>query len=626
MPWQPPQLRLPLPLSLKQHHLHLVLEGVPRQQPLQKLLRRNQRRRNRHPSPPTEGTLRQPPPLLLLAHQNRQNRGNRRLSPLLENAPLGLPKNPVERHPEVESAVETALLESLLKPEAYPHKPQRVEMEQTHISWVFLTGDTVYKIKKPVNFGFLDFSTLEKRHFYCQEEVRLNKRLSPEIYLGVAPIVKAGNALVMEAEGQPVEYAVKMKQLPREKIMKALLIQDKVEQKDVVRLAEIIAAFHAKAASSPEITREGGMDSTRQNIEDNFSQTEKYIGISISRQHYQETRDHALSFMKEKASLFQQRIAQGHIRDCHGDLHSGQIFITNSIHILDCIEFNNRFRYIDVASDIAFLAMDLDLYGRPDLSMLLIDHYLEKTHDEEVRQLLPFYKSYRAYVRGKVTSFRLDEPAIPEQEKRELVFTAKRYFNLAHGYAVNKRQPTLFITFGLAGTGKSTTSEELRQKTGAALISSDVVRKSLARIPLTERRPEAFSQGIYSQEFTRKTYDALFQQADRWLRVGRSVILDASFIKAEERQRAQETAQKANAQFTVVECRSKEAALRGRLEERTARGDSPSDGRWEIYLAQKQRVEPIAEAVSPRHWVIDNSGSLENTAQQLQERLEEYFL
>ena len=319
------------------------------------------------------------------------------------------------------------------------------------------------------------------------------------------------------------------------------------------------------------------------------------------------------------------RISEGRIRDCHGDLHSGQIFLTDGVHILDCIEFNKRFRYCDVASDIAFLAMDLDSFGRPDLSWHLMVRYLAEAHDDDVRQVLDFYKCYRAYVRGKVTSFRLDEPGLPEKERAESIFAARRYFHLAHSYAVNNRRPTLFISFGLVGTGKSTIAEGLRRMTGAALVASDLVRKRLAGVPVTERHLEAPNQGIYLPEFTRRTYDELFRQAESWLRVGRSVILDASFAKATERGTARQLARKVNADFVLVECQSNENVLRRRLEERAARGDSPSDGRWEIYLAQKQSVDQVSEPMSLQHWTIDNSGSLDDTTRQIQTKLEEVW-
>ncbi|MFC2050270.1 phosphotransferase [Chloroflexota bacterium] len=331
-------------------------------------------------------------------------------------------------------AKQPALVQALLKPETYPHSPKKVELVQTQMSFLFLTGDYVYKVKKPVDLGFLDYTTLEKRRFFCQQETELNRRLCPEIYLEVVPIVSSRGQIRLGGGGEIVEYAVKMKQLPAERMMDRLLPQDLVTEKMVVRVAEKLASFHDKARTSPEISAYGKLDAITINTEENFTQTEKYMGISISDQKYHGIKAYTNEFLKSNKPLFQKRIDSGRIRDCHGDLHAAHVCISNGIYIYDCIEFNDRFRYGDVASEVAFLAMDLDRFKQADLSQAFANAYASLSQDKELLQLLNFYKCYRAYVRGKVESFKFDDPYVSEEEKTSALAAAKRYFELAESY------------------------------------------------------------------------------------------------------------------------------------------------------------------------------------------------
>lgn len=305
---------------------------------------------------------------------------------------------------------------------------------QTQMSFVFLTGDYVYKVKKPVDLGFLDYTTLEKRRFFCHQEIELNRRLSPDTYLEVASIVRREGQIHIGGKGETIEYAVKMKQLPREQMMDSLLPLNRVTEDMVVNVAEKLAAFHDKAVTSPEISAYGKLETIMTNTEENFTQTEKYIDISIPSSRYQHIKAYTDKFIKLNKSPFDRRVKSDRIRDCHGDLHAAHICFSNGIHIYDCIEFNDRFRYGDVASEVAFLAMDIDRYQRADLSQAFVNAYVRLSQDEEILQLLNFYKCYRAYVRGKVESFKLDDPYIPEEEKVRVLDIAKRYFELAESY------------------------------------------------------------------------------------------------------------------------------------------------------------------------------------------------
>ncbi len=325
------------------------------------------------------------------------------------------------------------LIQALLDPKAYPEPPQQVELVQTQISYVLLAGEYVYKIKKPVDMGFLDYTTLEKRLYYCKKEVELNRRLCADAYLGVVPITKEKDWII-GGKGEAKEYAVKMRRLPQDAMMDTLLRQNKVTPAMVEKVARILVAFHKKAATNKEITRLGGIEAVVQNTSENFSQTEKYFGVIIEPPTYQRIKSYTENFIKANRALFLKRMAAGRVRDGHGDLHAAHICFYKGVCIYDCIEFIDRLRYTDVAADIAFLAMDLDHYGRQDLSGIFIDAYVSQSGDKELLKLLNFYKCYRAYVRGKVGCFQYDDQYISAAEKEKIAANARSYFELAESY------------------------------------------------------------------------------------------------------------------------------------------------------------------------------------------------
>jgi aminoglycoside phosphotransferase family enzyme/predicted kinase len=510
------------------------------------------------------------------------------------------------------------LVRALLEPRAYPEVPGKIELLQTQMSFVFLTDEFVYKVKKAVNLGYLDYTTEEKRQFYCQKEVELNRRLCPEVYLGVVPITRERGAIRIGGRGEVIEHAVKMRRLPQEAMMDVLLANNQVPSEMVTRVAQKLATFHQQAETSADISAFGQLSIIRQNTEENFTQTEKYFSTTISRDKYQHIKDYTDSFIEINAPLFQKRIARGRIRDCHGDLHAAHICFTNGICIYDCIEFNDRFRYCDVASEIAFLAMDLDHYGRADLSRSLVNAYVAESRDRELLELLNFYKCYRAYVRGKVESFKLDDPYIAPAEKRQTLEIASSYFDLA--YAYTRPRPVLFITTGLVGTGKTFLAQALAKRLGLVVISSDVIRKQLAGIPITEHRFEEFDSGIYSAEFSRKTYDKMFSEAKHILSDGGPVILDASFIKAGERLKAKRLAEEMGADFFIIECTLYEESIRKRLAQRREQ-EATSDGRWEIYEPQKRAFDPVVEASPQKHAIIDTSKPVEENIRQILDKM-----
>ncbi|MBI4303827.1 MAG: hypothetical protein HY665_05770 [Chloroflexi bacterium] len=328
----------------------------------------------------------------------------------------------------------TEMVEALQDPKAYPEPPQRVELMQTQMSFVFLAGNLVYKVKKPVNLGYLDYTTLDKRRLFCEREVELNRRLCSKAYLGVVPITRSDGRIQTEGKGEVIEYAVKMRHLPQEAMMNVLLASNKVSPDMLRDVARILSDFHHKAETNDAISAFGDIKMITQNTEENFSQTEKYVGRTVSHERYQRIKSYTEGFIAGNGSLFRRRVADGRIRDCHGDLHAAHICFAGGICIYDCIEFNDRFRYCDVASEVAFLSMDLDHYGRADLSRSFVDGYVAFSGDKEQLQLLDFYKCYRAYVRGKVEGFKLDDPYVSEAEKAKSLAAARSYFELAESY------------------------------------------------------------------------------------------------------------------------------------------------------------------------------------------------
>ena len=333
--------------------------------------------------------------------------------------------------------IQSEIVDALMDPQVYDEVVDDVSLVQTHVSFVFLSGDFVYKMKKAVNFGFLDFTTLEKRKYYCEKEVELNRRLCGDMYIGVVTINRS-NIIKVKGEGEVVEYLVKMRRIPENHMMAKLLDRGEVNEELIDKMADIIARFHSKAETNKRISSFGSIDVIKSNWKENFEQTHEFINRTISSREFKQLRDKTKSFMAQHKQLFNQRVRNKRIRDCHGDIHTSNIFISDRIYIFDAIEFNERFRYSDVAADLAFLAMDLDFKGKSELSTLLVDRYKRYSGDRMFSELLPFYKCYRAYVRGKVTSFMLKDSNIDSNERTEIVETAKRYFKLALNYIENK--------------------------------------------------------------------------------------------------------------------------------------------------------------------------------------------
>ncbi len=500
--------------------------------------------------------------------------------------------------------MKNGLLDAMKLPAFYPHAPKSVGMVQTHVSWVFLAEGLVYKVKKPVNLGFLDFSDLKKRRFFCEEELRLNRRLAPDVYLKVAPIhLSASGRYNLEGDGRVAEYAVVMKRLPEEGMGDHLLVEGELTEEILDRTAQTLAAFHAAAPTGGEVDEAGSVAAIRRNNEENFALMERYVGPVLTRLQFRFLSAYAERFLARHAALFKKRVAAGRIRDGHGDLHLENLCIVDGRPVIfDCIEFSPRFRFGDVAGEAAFLCMDLDFAGAPDLARSFAESYARAAGDPDLFALLPFYKFYRACVRGKVLCLRTDDIALSDADRRTAWTRACCYFDFAFTYAARFEKPTLIIMCGLMGTGKSALARELAATTESRLLRSDVVRKEILGIAPTARRNDPYGEGAYDEETTARTYEALFREAALILRSGGSVILDASFKSSVERRKAVETAEAAGADFFAVVCECPETEVKRRLAARAQNGGDPSDGRVELFGIQKCRFEDVSD-IPPKHCI-----------------------
>jgi aminoglycoside phosphotransferase family enzyme/predicted kinase len=520
------------------------------------------------------------------------------------------------------STITPYILEALHNPSAYPVQTRMVELIQTHISWLFLTDSHVFKIKKPVNFGFLDFSTLELRRFYCHEELRLNRRLCPDMYEQVIALRETDAGAAFSGDGKVIEYAVMMKRLPTARMLDRLIDSGEISTSEIETVALKISRFHSDALTSPHISEFGSLERILLNWRENFEQTRQFQGSTLP----PAVADNIRSFIEEFAgshrALFTERIENGYIRDCDGDIHLGNICLLNSdVYIFDCIEFNEHFRFSDTAADIAFLLMDLDFHRRPDLAEAALSAYITASGDRNCAGLITFYKAYRAFIRGKVQSLTLLDSGISREDRTAAENSAIRYFRLAQGYCLRSRlRPTLFITCGTTGCGKSTLADLLAFELGLAIFNSDRVRKQLAGMLPETSVQVPFGEELYSKGMSLKTYRQLEHLAASELASGYSVVIDAGFRAAAERAEFAGLAASHHAEFVIlfVQCNPEEQ--RRRLLERSSRGGSVSDGRIELLDQQQSDFEPPDDPEG-RVKIISSTGASEPALDSVYERL-----
>lgn len=486
------------------------------------------------------------------------------------------------------------LLAFLRDPGSYPHRPEEIRELHTHASLVFLVPPLVYKIKKPVDFGFLDFSTLAKRRHFCEREVELNSRLAPGIYLGVESITRQGAGFAFGGTGPVVEHAVKMRHMSAEGFLAARIKAGNAGEPELERVAETLAEFYQKQRPTPEIAEWGRVEKLRISTDENFSQTEAFIGKTLSRGAFEAIRAFTETCYERKRALFDGRVARGWIRDCHGDLHLDHIHVTaDALQIFDCIEFNDRFRHLDVASDVAFLAMDLDDHARPDLGRFFVRRAAFLLDDPELAGLMDFYKCYRAYVRGKVESLHTVAEIAAADECAEAAAKARRYFQLALQYAVCGSNPVALVCMGRVASGKSTLASALSRELGWPLVSSDERRKTLAGVPLRARGDAASRSKLYAPGRTEQTYDSIIRDAREILHAGHGVILDATFSQRVFRDRLRATLGDPNVKWFVTEV--DDATTCQRLRQREHQLDLVSDARIEDRESLNAAFQPPDE-------------------------------
>jgi len=458
-----------------------------------------------------------------------------------------------------------SICRAMTDPGFYPHDVVRIERVDTHISAVFLTGKWAYKLKKPVDFGFLDFTRLDDRRRFCECEVSLNRRLSHDIYRDVVDIFETPQkSFSMTTGGRIAEYAVKMRQLDPDDCLKNRLEQGRVHPDDMKALGEMLAAFYESSNRGPHVDRFGMPETIAYNMEENFEQIGPFVGSVIDREKWECICQVSRSFFKNHLDLFAGRMEAGRIRDGHGDMRTDHVYFDGGIQIIDCIEFNERFRYQDAALDLAFLHMDMEHLGHAELSRVFLSAYAEAAGDPEIYTLLDFYASYRAVIRLKVSCLRL--PSANDREKAGIEADIRNYTEQAYQYALRFSRPTLWIVCGLPATGKSTLADLLQKALSATEIQSDRLRKEIQ--PADRDTVLPFGRGLYRREMRQYVYGRMFALAQDFLKHGRSVILDATFSRRKWRDAARQMAQDLDTNVVFVECVCDPRIIRSRLKMR----------------------------------------------------------
>lgn len=496
------------------------------------------------------------------------------------------------------------LLELLADPRSYPHPAAPVVVHQTHISAVFLAGPYAYKVKKPRNLAFLDFSSLERRRHFCEEEVRLNRRLAPHVYRGVVPIVAADGGVRVDGEGEAFEWAVRMERLPAEATLLARLERGTLPDGCLDHLARRLARFHAEARGGEQVARGGRWSVVARNARENFEQSAGHVGHTVSaavHARFRERTEERLAALRDRV---EDRARRGVPRDTHGDLHLDHVYAfperppPEDLVAVDCIEFNERFRHADPVADAAFLAMDLRFRGRRDLAERFAEAYVTAADDAEGRPLWPFYEAYRAAVRGKVKGIEAAEAEVPEEERARALASARGHWLLGLGLLeVPARRPALVCVGGLPGSGKSTLARALEREAGFAVVGTDAVRKELAGLAPDAPAAAPWGEGIYAPEWDERTYAECRRRAEALLFEGRRVLVDGSFREARRRRAFAEAARAWGVPHLMLLCRTDSDRILARL---ASRRGGPSDADRGIYERAAAAWEPVGSDLRDR--------------------------
>ena len=491
------------------------------------------------------------------------------------------------------------LIEALQNPERHQHATGTFKLYQTHISWVLLTGDYAYKIKKPMDFGFLNFTTLEKRKFFCEQEVALNKRLAPDLYLDVLPISGSEDAPLLGDDSAPFEYAIRMKQFDGERLLSNLQTEGLMTTDHIESLAHQIADFHAEIRQADNSMVLGSPAEVLAPAQQNFDQIRGMLSEKPQLDQLAQLEGWMQDTFTRLEPLFAKRKASGMVRECHGDIHLGNVALIqengkDTVTLFDCIEFNDEFRWIDIISDAGFLVMDLEARGEKELARHFINLYLELTGDYEGIQLLPFYKAYRAMVRAKVTRFMLLDPSIDDAGRAKLEADYQRYIDLAESYTMFE-QPFMLISHGVSGSGKSSVSRGVIKELGVIRIRSDVERKRLFGLNPQQHSHSTLESGIYTPEATARTYDRLAELADYVIHSATPVIIDATNLKRWQRDALRDKAEQLGVPALTLSFTASEATLERRIKKRLAAGSDASEADLAVLHKQLADLEPITE-------------------------------
>jgi uncharacterized protein len=485
------------------------------------------------------------------------------------------------------------LVRALQDPACYPHPVGSVSSIETHISFVVLTGAYAYKIKKAVDLGFLDFTTLKQRRFYCDEELRLNSRTAPQLYLDVVPICGSARAPTVGGEGEAIEYAVRMREFPQDALADRVLARGEMGPGHIDSLADRIAGFHLRAQHAGESDAYGTPDAIAGDAAQNFLQIRAADPAAESLPALGRIEAWSLQEHARLREVFAERKREGRVRECHGDLHLGNIvLIDGEPYAFDCIEFNPTFHWIDVMNEIAFLLMDLRAAGRPDQAARFLNAYLESTGDYGGLRVLRYYLVYRAMVRAKVGLMRARQLAPDTRDAKESNARFHRYLALAEE-CTHASSPFVVLTHGLSGSGKTTLSQPLLELAGAIRIRSDVERKRLHGLDPRERTGAGLAEGMYATNASEMTYARLLDVAGVIVAAGYGVIVDATFLQRSHRDLFRAFAARAGARFLIVDFRADEGTLRARILARRGRDDDASDADLVVLEHQMNTRQPL---------------------------------
>ncbi|MEQ1638858.1 MAG: AAA family ATPase [Methylococcales bacterium] len=498
------------------------------------------------------------------------------------------------------------LINALCDPSVYAHEVIEVSLIETHISWVLLTGKYAYKIKKPVNFGFLDFSTLQKRHFYCQEELRLNRRLAANLYLEVVPITGQPDHPIIGGAGEIIEYAVKMHEFPEGFTLNERASAGQLRIDEMDQIVGIVADFHETIERADKTSSYGGCAEIKHWFVNNFEQIRPLLADDYDKQQLQAIQTWGNDEWHKQSGLMQQRKQQGYVRECHGDLHLGNMtLISGQVVLFDCIEFNPMLRWIDVISEVAFLFMDLLYFGYEHYAYRFLNQYLQRSGDYSGLAVFKYYLVYRALVRAKVSLLRLAQLADDIAVCKNARFAYSKYVNLAERY-IKVSQPVLIITHGFSGSGKSAFACQLAEKIGALQIRSDIERKRLFGLLAEEQSNSAINKGLYTQEVGLKTYQRLAELAKSTLDAGFSVIIDATFLKVDQRKLFQLLAEKEAVRFFIMDVQAANTTLCQRVLQRK---NDASEATIEVLQQQQQSAQPLSDKEQPFVITVNSESS-----------------